>query len=129
MKRIIGILCLVVALAGCTGSIQSLTQNYQESSIAVKEFARITAQDWLIGSGIIQGALQEPMVPAWVFAELKKVDQWFLEARDLNEWETGYIVGLRLRLAGPVIKGAIEQYAPGILAFTEVGTVLGFIGL
>jgi hypothetical protein len=129
MKKLLVILCLVIGLTACAGSIQKATENYTESSAAVKEFARISAQDWLFGSGIIQGALQEPMLPAWVFSELQKVDQWFLEGKTLTDWEMGYIVGLRLRLSGPIIKGAIEQYAPGILSFTEVGAVLAFIGM
>jgi hypothetical protein len=131
MKKALVIVVLVsmVGLAGCASSITSLNDRYTESSVALKQFAKITAQDWLFGSGIIQGALQEPMLPAWVFTELQKVDSWFIEGKDLTDWEMGYIVGVRLRLAAPVIRAAIEQYAPGILAYTEVGAVLAFIGL
>ena len=123
------LLLVVLALVACAGNIQDITDKYTSSSLAVKHFARITSQDWLFGSGIIQGALQEPMLPAWVFEELQKVDAWFLEGKELNEWELGYLVGLRLRLAAPVIKAAIEQYAPGIISISEVGAVLAFIGL
>jgi hypothetical protein len=131
MKKalLVGVLVLSLGLTACAASIQKATANYSEGSAAVKEFARITAQDWLFGSGIIQGALQEPMLPAWVFSELQKVDQWFLEGKTLTDWEMGYIVGLRLRLAAPVVKAAIEQYAPGILNYAEVAAVLAFIGL
>lgn len=126
---ILFLVILAIGLSSCAASIQSMNDKYSESSTTLKQFARITAQDWLFGSGIIQGALQEPMLPAWVFNELKKVDAWFIEGKDLTDWEMGYIVGLRLRLAAPVVKAAIEQYAPGILAYTEVGAVLAFIGL
>ncbi len=123
------LIILVLGLMACAGSIQNMNDEYSKNSIALKQFARITATDWLFGSGIIQGALQEPMLPAWVFVELKKVDAWFIEGKNLTDWEMGYIVGLRLRLGAPVIKAAIEQYAPGLLAYTEVGAVLAFIGL
>jgi hypothetical protein len=130
MKRLLLIsLVALFGLSACAPSIQRVNANYSESMVAVKEFAKVSAQDWLFGSGIIQGALSEPMLPAWVFAELKKVDQWFIEGKNLTDWEMGYIVGLRLRMAGPIIRGAVEQYAPGILQYAEVGAVLAFIGL
>jgi hypothetical protein len=119
----------MLGLSACASNIQDITDKYTSSSLAVKQFAKITSQDWLFGSGIIQGALQEPMLPKWVFEELQKVDKWFLDGKELNDWELGYLVGLRIRLAAPIIKAAIEQYAPGILSITEVGAVLAFIGL
>jgi len=130
MKRLLLIsLVAFFCLSACAGSMENLNANYAENSAAVKQFAKLSAQDWLFGSGIIQGALSEPMLPAWVFTELKKVDQWFIDKQELTEWQLGYIVGLRLRMAGPIIRGAVEQYAPGILQYAEVGAVLAFIGL
>lgn len=128
-RSLIVLVLVLLLLSGCAGSIQKVNSNYLEGSAAVKEFAKITSQDWLFGSGIIQGALAEPFLPAWVFEELRKVDQWFIEGKNLTDWEMGYIVGVRLRLSGPVIRAAIEQYAPGILTYAEVGAVLAFIGL
>jgi hypothetical protein len=116
-------------LLGCATNIQDLTTQYATSSVEVKNFARISAQDWLFGSGILQGALNEQMVPVWIFDELKKVDGWFEVNAELTDWQLGYMVGLRLRMASPIIKTALEQYAPGVLAISQVTSVLAFIGL
>ena len=121
----------LIACAGCATQIKDVSQNYADASAELKKFARISAQDWLFGSGIIQGAVPQDAMPAWFFEELEKVDAWFEDnpKAELTEAQIGYIVGLRIRMAGPLIRAAIEQYAPGILAITEVGAVLAFIGL
>ena len=122
-------MCLaLVGLVGCGTSIQTLNQNYATMSADVKEFAKITSQDWLFGSGIIQGALPDYALPAWVFDELKTVDGW-AEAGEFSEWQLGYMIGVRFRLAGPIVKAGIEQYAPHLLGVTEVAAVLAFLGL
>lgn len=136
MKRLIIICVLLLSLTACTGSIQNATKNYSESSVAIKEFARISAQDWLLGSGIIQEALKGRPETEWIIEDLKIIDAWFFDADGneitdpkLNSLQIGKIVGAKLRLAGPVTIAAIEQFAPGILAYAEVGAVLAFIGL
>lgn len=128
MKRAI-VLSLLLILPACASNMQDINQSYSEAMIEVKQFARISAQDWLFGSGILQGALPDTALPMWVFEELRKIDAWFLLGEELTDWQLGYIVGIRLRMATPVIKAAIEQYAPGILGIAEVSAVLAFIGL
>lgn len=127
--RLLAVLILALTFSACATSIADWSGDYQAMSKEVKTFARISADDWLFGSGIIQGALPEDALPAWVFTELKTVDKWCEEGRDLTEHELGYMVGVRFRLAGPIIKTAIEQYAPGVMNVTEVLTVLSFLGL
>ena len=128
MKRIIVILCLLVLTGGCAASIDNLSANYTESSAAVHQFAKITAQDWLLGSGMLAGALPADSLPAWFFEEMQKVDDW-ARAGEFDDWQLGYMMGLRVRLAGPAIKGMIEQYAPALTGITEVAAVLSFLGL
>ena len=129
------VLALAAPLGGCTKAIRNIKDAYNEAIPEVREFAEISAKDWLFGSGIIQAALDENLVPNWVFEELRKVDAWFMDAEGnpinatLNDFQLGYTVGVRVRLAGPIIKAAVEQYAPGILGIREVVMVLGFIGL
>lgn len=118
-----------LTMNGCASNIRDVSQKYTESSAELKNFARISSADWLFGSGIIQGALNEQVVPTWIFDELKKVDAWFQNNKELSEWQMGYMVGLRIRMASPIIKAAIEQYAPGILNIAQVASVLAFIGL
>jgi len=125
----ITIILMLCAVLGCAGSINKASESYTETSAAVKNFAAITAKDWLFGSGVIQGAIPESAVPAWVFDELRMVDAWIEAGEELTDQELGYIVGLRIRLTGPIVKAAIDQYAPALLGIKEVGMVLSFIGL
>jgi len=130
VKQLIPIMLIMTSLfcIGCAGSIADISQNYAANSVAVKDFALIASKDWLFGSGIIRGAIPQEAVPAWVFAELDKVDAWFGQG-ELTEKQLGYIVGLRLRMTGPILKAAIKQHAPGILAYREVLAALSFVGL
>jgi len=127
--KLLLITALVLAVMGCAHGINTISENYAETSQAVKDFAKISAQDWLFGSGVIQGALPEDNLPSWVYDELQKVDAWCESGEVLTEHQLGYTVGLRLRLAGPIIRAAIEQYAPVLLNIPEVVLVLSFIGL
>uniref|UniRef100_A0A6M3L3Z2 Lipoprotein n=1 Tax=viral metagenome TaxID=1070528 RepID=A0A6M3L3Z2_9ZZZZ len=127
MKTIIIILCL--SLAGCAGAVKDIGKDYAAASKELKQFAKITSADWLFGSGIIRGAIPEDALPKWVVSELDKIDAWFEAHTSLTDKQLGYILGVRIRMAAPVIKAAIQQYAPGILSIAEVATVLAFIGL
>ena len=115
----------VLAFTSCAATLEQ----YQESSTQARQAAQITAKDWLFGSGIIRGALPSDALPSWVEEELSKVDAWCESGEELGDYQLGYSVGLRLRLAGPVARAAINQYAPGILGIPEVAMVLSFIGL
>jgi hypothetical protein len=127
-KRLICVCFIGLFLAGCATSIKDINENYGAMSSEIKAFADLTAQDWLFGSGIIQGALPEDAVPKWVFDELRKVDAW-AEAGGFTEAQLGYMIGVRFRLAGPVVKAAMEVYAPALLGVNEVASVLAFLGL
>lgn len=138
MKRLKRLIVLIgcIGLVGCASSINTISDNYAESSKAVRHLAEISGHDWLFGSGIIQGALNENNAPAWLFEELKKVDAWFIDEngnempdKKLTDSQLGYTVGVRFRLSVPIIKAIIQQYAPGILGVTEVKTILAFLGV
>ena len=128
LKLIPIILATSILFTGCAGSITHISDNYAQTSVAAKDFALLTSKDWLFGSGIIRGTIPKDALPAWVFSELDKVDAWFGQG-ELTELQLGYIVGLRLRMTGPVLEAAIRQHAPGILMYPEVLMVLQFIGL
>ena len=129
MKKLFVVMMVVFFTMGCTGSIKNMSQSYSENSQVLQEFAKITAEDWLFGSGIIQGALGKDLLPVWVFDELTKIDTWFRDHEELDNFQLGYIFGVRIRMASPIIKAAIEQYAPGLFYIQEVSAVLAFIGL
>ncbi|MBU2051325.1 MAG: hypothetical protein KKH61_20450, partial [Gammaproteobacteria bacterium] len=126
MKKLI-LLSLIILMSGCAASIRDLTADYQESSSAVREFATITAEDWKLGTGIILGAIDKSLLPSWVEEEILAMNAK-IDAGPLNDFDLGYMVGLRLRLGSPILKAAIEQYAPGILGIKEVASVLSFLG-
>ena len=127
LKQILPTFCLLFCI-GCAGSITHISDNYAKTSAAVKDFALLTSKDWQFGSGIIRGAIPQDALPAWVFTELDKVDAWFGQG-ELNELQLGYIVGLRLRMAGPILEAAIRQHAPGLLLYPQVIAVLQFVRL
>ena len=134
---LIGVIIIFLFSIGCAGpqSIKDMTADYEENSAALREFARITAKDWPLGAGIIMGALEQNQLPALVFTELMLITTWFTDGEGnviepkLNDYQLGYIVGMRLKMTGPVIRGAIEQYAPNLLNITEVVALLAFFGL
>uniref|UniRef100_A0A6M3KYE9 Lipoprotein n=1 Tax=viral metagenome TaxID=1070528 RepID=A0A6M3KYE9_9ZZZZ len=128
MKKLL-IILLLMAGAGCATSIESVSKDYAASSTALKDFARISNKDWLFGSGIIQAAIPASSLPSWVFDELKIIDEWMRENTEIDEWRLGYTVGMRIRLAGPIIQASIKQYAPALLGIKEVMMVLSFMGL
>ncbi|KKL21645.1 hypothetical protein LCGC14_2443400, partial [marine sediment metagenome] len=94
-------------------------------------YAESVAAGWDLRSGIIRGALDESNAPAWVFAELDRVDAYLSDkdVANLTDKQKGEMVGLMVRLSGPVFRAAIQQYAPGLLNVANVLPVLAFLGL
>lgn len=127
MRRIVFAVLLISTL-GCAPTINSLVDTYSQDVAAVRNFAGITAKDWLFGSGMVAGLVPRQAMPEWFWDELQRVDEW-AEAGEFSDWQLGYITTLRLRLFGPLSRAAIESYAPGVLGIREIGMVLGFVGL
>ena len=125
------IILTVFLMFGCASSIMDARDDYGEMSVALRDISTLAAKDWVFASGMIQGALDSTMMPSWVFDELKMVDAWFVDGdnTELTSHQLGYINGLRMRLTGQLMRGAIEQYAPQLLGIREVAAVLSFIGL
>jgi len=130
MRKLILFVMAGLLLSGCATSIKDMSVDYTDSSTAIREFAKISAADWQMGTGIIMGALGKEALPSWVYTEIGMVNM-FIEsygADELDDYMLGYMFGLRLRLASPIIRAAIEQYAPGIMDIKEVIGVLTFLG-
>ncbi len=138
--RIITVLIVFVFLVGCsavtTQSMKDFSKNYQENSVAFRELAQITAQDWLIGAGALTALLEGKPNAEWVISSLQEVNVWFYDENFeeiknpvLDSWQLGYILGKRAALTGPVFRLMIEQYAPGIFNILEAGAFLAFLGL
>ena len=129
-KHFIPILIICLLTTGCISKqVINLSDTFEQDAAAIKHFAVISAKTWQLGSGIIQGALPGDSLPGWVLTELNKIGEWFDTNETLTDFQLGYMVGIRFRMAGPIIKTAIQHYAPGILQVAEVVAVLSFIGL
>ncbi len=141
MKKKLMVISMMLAflVSGCASakSIKDFSKNYVENVQAVKDFAKISADDWLFGSGLLAGALSGVPNAEWIAEELEKIDKMFEDAegniiqdREFNDWELGYIMGVRARLMSPVASALIRYYLPSpLLQIAEVGIVLGFLGL
>jgi hypothetical protein len=140
MKKLITVLLMLFFVAGCsavtTQSMKDFSVNYKENSVAFRELAQITAQDWLIGSGALTALLEGRPNAEWVIEALQDVNVWFydedmkeIENPILDSWQLGYILGKRASLTGPVFRLMLEQYAPGIFNILEAGAFLAFLGL
>ena len=129
MKKLTGLLVLLLMFSGCAKSITKLSMDYKTSSDAIREFATITAEDWEFGTGMIIGALGTKVLPVWVYEELATVSRAFdSDTEEIDDYILGYMIGLRFRLATPIIEAAIEKYAPGLMQIREVLAVLTFLG-
>lgn len=126
---LISLVILLSVFSGCATTIMDIQEDYISASASMKDFARITASDWMFGAGIIQGALPSDALPAWVSDEIGKVCLWTYMEGWPSEYQLGYMTGLRFRLAGPIIRSAIEQYRPGLLDIREVASFLMLFGL
>ncbi len=140
MKRLIIFLILSIFFIGCSAiqtkqSIDKFTSDYETSSGAVRKLAEVTSKDWVLGAGLIMGSLSQDQMPIWVYEELMSVTGWFMTDGkynldiELNDYQLGYIIGLRFRLFGPVVRAFIEIYMPNLLQIAEVASFLIFFGI
>ncbi len=139
---VVPILVVFFFLASCSSfqkqSIDQFTKDYRSSSDSVRALAQTTSRDWVLGAGLIMGAMSEDQLPSWVYKELINVTTWFISPEiatefntdtELNDYQLGYIVGLRFRLFGPIVRGFIELYVPNLLQVAEVASFLMFFGM
>lgn len=141
MKKLsILLIPLLFLLFGCSTfqskqSIDQFTKDYETNSESVRKLAKVTSKDWVLGAGLIMGSLSQDQMPIWVYEELMTVTEWFMadgkynSDTELNDYQLGYIVGLRFRLFGPIVKAFIEIYMPNLLQVAEVASFLLFFGI
>ena len=122
MKRLLAILPLIIFI-GCAGNIRDFTATYSEMSLEAKEFAYVSAEDWLFASGAMAAFVPAGELPSWVNEEIEKVNGWFESGEKLTDYHYGYILALRIRLAEPQVLAVLETYTPSILR------ILALVGL
>ncbi len=129
MKKLGLVMVTCFMLMGCATTVQDLTKDYSESMADVKNFAKVSAEDWNFGVGLIKGSGIEPELPRWVFDELGKVGKWVNGEKELTDEQLGYLVTVRFRMASPIIRAIFEQYAPALLGIRQVAEVLAVLGI
>jgi uncharacterized protein YceK len=120
MKKIF-ILVLVLVLVGCT-SLQKSAIKVSEIDLknaeASREVAKNLLSTWKLNSGFIRGSLgdainQFPHEAVKAMDELDKLS----EKTEWNDFDLGYSLGARVRLAGEIIVQAIKHYFPKLLEY------------
>lgn len=138
MKKLLILLAIVFAMTGCVTGTRPNINSLKQMSEAFDPYMNTLAEDWPQASGLIRGGLDEGCLPADMVEKMNEIDSWFQDSKGdwipgdeviLNEYQLGYIVGVRIALMGPALQAIIKQYAPGLLGFPQVIAGLAFLGL
>ncbi len=132
-------LAVGISLYGCGPVLKEMAVNQAETNEGAAAYADEIAEGWGLFSGLLQRLLSKTEAPPWIFTNLKEIDAYIdaLEKNDegkpdlskLTDRQKGEMVGTVIRVSGPSFRSVIEDYAPGILNFSEVLPVLAFLGL
>lgn len=118
------ILIIAFILIGCT-SLQKSAIKVSEIDLKNAEASRIAGKNllstWKLNSGFIRGSLgdginQFPHEAVKAMDELDKLS----EKTEWNDFDLGYSLGARVRLAGEIIVQAIKHYFPKILEYISL---------
>lgn len=120
MKKIF-ILIIAFILIGCT-SLQKSAIKVSEIDLKNAEASRIAGKNllstWKLNSGFIRGSLgdginQFPHEAVKAMDELDKL----AEKTEPTDFDIGYSLGARVRLAGELVVQAIKHYFPKLLEY------------
>lgn len=119
--KIVIVLILFFVLVGCT-SLQKSAIKVNEIDLknaeASREVAKNLLSTWKLNSGFIRGSLgdginQFPHEAVKAMDDLDKLS----EKTDPNDFDLGYSLGARVRLAGEIVVQAIKHYFPKLLEY------------
>jgi len=120
MKNVL-IILVCVSLCGCAvlrKSAVDISKEEVKNTDTAREVATNYLLIWPMQSGFIKGALGPRLdeLPTQVVEAISELDE--LSAKDPNEiddYDRGLSLGLRVRLLGAVVREALKQYAPDVL--------------
>lgn len=123
MKKgvLVFLMLAMVMFSGCS-QIYELTQKTTtidlQNAEASRNMAKAFLLTWKLNSGFIRGALGPNMgsLPAQTVAAMDELDK-LAEKQDLNDYDLGYSLGLRVRMLGQIVNEAFKIYAPEILKY------------
>lgn len=113
------VLCLLLG-SGCAW-FRRAALRLSEEDLRNAETSRRVARDlmttWPINSGFIRGALGPDIahLPTEAVEAMEDLDELCEKQDEYTDFDLGYSLGLRVRLAGAIVKEALKQYAPDIL--------------
>lgn len=103
-------------------SYESLVKWFAEwdwkNAEATKELARTCLKSWRLNSGFIRGMLGSRFnsLPAEVVDAFDYLDELAKQPiDDIDDFELGYSLGVRVLMAWQVVLKTLEQYAPEVL--------------
>ncbi len=120
--KIIGIsLLMVMFLASCAsirGDIVAFSKEDLKNATTSRTVAKNLLKTWKLNSGFIRGALGTNIdqLPQQAIQAMNELDK-LADKKDLNDYDLGYSLGLRIRALNSVVQEAIRIYAPNILDY------------
>jgi hypothetical protein len=133
MKRFSIILVLFAFLMGCAGMREGVVRVSEEDIINAqisREVALNLLQTWPINSGFIRGALGDRIteMPEQALNAMDRLDELAIEylagEHEIDDWEAGESLGLRIRLMAATVREALMMFAPEVLQMLPVGLIL-----
>jgi len=114
-------LIITLLLIGCT-SLQKSAIKVSEIDLknaeASREVAKNLLSTWKLNSGFIRGSLGDAInqFPHEAVKAMDELDK-LAEKTDPDDFDLGYSLGARVRLAGEIIVQAIKHYFPRLLEY------------
>lgn len=112
---------MILVLMGCT-SLQKSALKISSVDLKNAEVSRQVAKDllstWKLNSGFIRGSLGDGInqFPHEAIQAMDKLDE-LSEKTEWNDFDLGYSLGARVRLAGELVVQAIKHYFPKLLEY------------
>ena len=115
--RILSVLILCLFLVSCAG-IQAISNEDLKNAESSRIIAKNLLSTWKLNSGFIRGALGSNIsqLPAQAVDAMNELDK-LAEKINLNDFDLGYSLGLRIRALSSIVQEAFRMYAPEILKY------------
>ncbi len=104
--------------ASIRGDIVVLSREDLKNAATSRVVAKNLLKTWKLNSGFIRGALGTNMgqLPAQAVLAMDELDK-LAEKVDLNDFDLGYSLGLRIRALNSIVQEAIKMYSPNLLDY------------
>lgn len=109
------------SLFACTSirkNIVSLSEQDLKNAETTRTLAKNLLLTWKLNSGFIKGALGDRInqLPLQVIKAMEELDS-LAGKQNLEDFDLGYSLGLRIRLLSDLVVDALKLYAPEVLKY------------